>query len=102
MVAGFLALITGSLLTRPEPPEMLAEFYGRLDSHAELDEKSGEEKIVTKTGHDLLLVHLFDSGISKGWSHFYNRFRVDINGLALAFCVVVVLIALAKAILYLP
>lgn len=102
MVAGFLVLILVSRLTKPEAPELLDAFYEKLDTRSELDEATGEEKVISEPGHDLLVVHIFDSGISKGWSHFYNRFRVDINGLALACLVVVGLIALAKAILFLP
>ncbi len=102
MVAGFLALIAFSLLTKPESAEMLAPFYERLDRHSELDRTSGEERDVHKPGHDLLIVHLFDSGISKGLGQFYRRFRVDINGLLLASGVVVALIVLARVILYLP
>ena len=102
MVAGFLALILVSRLTKPESEEKLRPFYERLDRRSELDEKTEEEADMTGPGHDLLVVHLFDSGLSKGWNYFYNRFRVDINGLALAFLVVIALIALAKGVLYLP
>jgi hypothetical protein len=63
---------------------------------------TSEEKTLRDSGHDLLFVHLFDLQLSKGWSHFYKRFRVDIKGLLLAFGVVAALIGLAKGILYLP
>ena len=102
MVAGFASLILVSLITRPESPANLKLFYDRLETRSELDEASEEEKTVDEPGHDLLFVHLFDSGLSKGWKHFYNRFRVDINGLVLAFGVVVALIWFAKGILLLP
>ncbi len=81
---------------------MLDFFYERLDRRSELDAATGQEKDVAGVGHELLVVHLFDSGITKGWKHFYSRFRVDINGLVLAFGVVVALIALARGILFLP
>ncbi len=101
LLVGFVALIVVSLLTRPEPPSMLRPFYERLDARSYHD-PSGEEIAVAEPGHDLLVVHLLDLGLSKGWKRFYQRFSVDLNGLALAFGVVVILIWLAKGILYLP
>ena len=102
LLAGFVALVVVSRLTRPESESRLKPFYERLDTRSELDEATQTEKVVTEPGHDLLVVHLFDSGITKGWKTFYRRFRVDILGLLAAFGVVVVLIAMAKAILFLP
>jgi Na+/proline symporter len=102
ILAGFVTLTVVSLATKPEPAEALREFYERLDSPSYLDLKTGEEKTLREPGHDLLFVHLFDLQPSRGWRHFYKRFRVDINGLLLSFGVVVALIALAKGILYLP
>ena len=102
LLAGFAALVVFSLLTKPESEASLRSFYERLDTHSQLDEETGQEKVITEPGHDLLIVHLFSSGLRKGWKHFYNRFRVDLNGLVLAFGVVVVIIVLAKVILYLP
>ncbi len=102
ILSGFLALAVASLLTKPEPQEALREFYQRLNTPSYLDLKTGEEKTLHEPGHDLLFVHLFDLRLSRGWSYFYERFRVDIKGLLLAFGVVAALIALAKGILYLP
>ena len=53
-------------------------------------------------GHDLLIVHLFDLQLWRGFKHFYRRFRVDLKGLGIAFGVVVFIIILAQAILFLP
>jgi Na+/proline symporter len=102
ILAGFVTLAVASLLTKPEPESALQEFYERLNSPSYLDLKTSEEKTLRDSGHDLLFVHLFDLQLSKGWSHFYKRFRVDIRGLLLAFGVVAALIGLAKGILYLP
>lgn len=102
LLAGFAALVVVSLLTKPESEARLQSFYERLDTRSELDGATQQEKVIIEPGHDLLIAHLFDSGIGKGWRHFHNRFRVDINGLLLAFVVVVVLIVLAKGVLYLP
>lgn len=102
LLAGFVSLAVVSLLTKPEPEPVLDEFYERLNSPSYLDMKTGEEKTHREPGHDLLFVNLFNLQLSKGWKHFYGRFRVDLIGLVLAFGVVAALIALAKGILYLP
>ena len=102
LLIGFFVLYVVSLATPPESAARLNPFYERLDRVSYLDEATGEEKDSHEPGHDLLFVHLFDLGLSKGLGTFYQRFRVDINGLVGACVVVVALIALAKGILYLP
>ena len=102
LVAGFLALAVVSLLTPPESKQRLDPFYERLDRRSRWDAASETEVEVRQPGHDLLFVHLFDLGLSRGLQSFYQRFRVDINGLLVAALVVVALIALAKGILFLP
>lgn len=102
LAAGFGVLIAVSLLTKPESPAALKEFFERLDTRSELDPATGQERVVNEPGHDLLVVHLLNPGLKDGWRAFYRRFRVDINGLLVAFGVVALLIVLAKAVLYLP
>jgi Na+/proline symporter len=102
LTAGFAALWVVSLITPPEPEERITPFYERLNRPMFRDSQSGEERAVSEPGHELLFVHLFDLSLSRGWTNFYRRFRIDINGLLIAFGVVVALIALAKGILYLP
>ncbi len=102
LAAGFGVLIAVSLLTKPESPTALKDFFERLDTRSELDSATGQERVVNEPGHDLLVVHLLNPGLKDGWRAFYRRFRVDINGLLVAFGVVVFLIVLAKAVLYLP
>ncbi len=102
LLAGFVSLAVVSLLTKPEPAALLDEFYGRLHKASYLDKTTGEEAAHEEPGNDLLFVNLFDLQLSKGWKHFYGRFRVDLIGLVLAFGVVAALIALAKGILFLP
>jgi hypothetical protein len=81
---------------------MLDPFYAKLKEQSFLDKSTGKETELVAEGHDLLVANLFDLQLSKGLGHFYRRFSVDINGLVVAFGVVVALIALAKGILYLP
>ncbi len=102
MLVGFAALAAVSLLTPPEPKRRLEPFYARLDQVSRWDEATGQEVEVAPEGRELLFVHLFDLRLSEGLGAFYQRFRVDLNGLAIAAGVVVALIALAKGILLLP
>lgn len=102
LLIGFLALVVVSRMTEPEDAARLDKFYGQLDTQSYHDEATGEEKVVDKPGHDLLVAHLFDLELSKGLTHFYRRFKVDIDGLVLAFGVVVIIIVLGKSILLLP
>jgi Na+/proline symporter len=102
LVSGFAALVAGSLATQAEPAARTEPFYARLNRRTRFNEASGAEQIVEEEGHELLFVHLFNLRLGDGLGAFYRRFRVDLNGLVLAFGVVAALIALAKGILYLP
>lgn len=102
LIAGFAALFAGSLLTAPESRELTDPFYENLDSPTYLDEATGEEKPAPLEGNELLVVKLGDLRLSEGWGQFYRRFRVDINGLVVAFVVVAALIAMARMIVWLP
>jgi Na+/proline symporter len=102
LLLGFVALAVVSWLTPPESKELLDPFYKRLNTHKQLDEETGKEIVIDEPGHDLLVAHLFDLELSKGLGRFYKRFRVDINGLVVAFGVVVIIIILGRGILLLP
>ncbi|MCZ2155620.1 MAG: sodium:solute symporter family protein [Bryobacterales bacterium] len=99
---GFAALILVSRLTPRESEQLTEPFYEHLDTPSYLDEATGEEKTLDEEGHELLIVKLGDLRLSEGLAKFYRRFRVDINGLVIAFAVVVGLIILASLIIYLP
>ena len=100
--AGFVVLAAVSLTTSPESAKRLDSFYERLDRASRWDAKAGREVDATRPGNALLFVHLFDLRLRRGMAAFYSRFRVDLNGLAVAALVVVALIALAKGVLWLP
>ena len=102
LLAGFVALAAASLATPQESEDRLKAFYERLDRASRWDASAEREVADTKPGNALLFVHLFDLGTGQGLAGFYRRFRVDLNGLAVAALVVVALIALAKGILLLP
>ena len=102
LAAGFAALVAVSLATPAESAERTEPFYARLNRRTRFDEGSGQELEVHEEGHDLLFVHLFNLRLGDGLGAVYRRFRVDLNGLALACIVVAALVAMAKGILYLP
>ncbi len=102
LVTGFAALAVVSLATAPESRQRLEPFYQRLDTASRWDPATDREETDSTPGNALLFVHLFDLGLGRGLGNVYRRFRVDINGLAVATLVVVALIALAKGILWLP
>ena len=102
LLVGFLALAAASLLTPEEPRERTRRFYERLGRASRWNEADGREMPDRTDGNALLVVHLFDLRLSQGFSAFYRRFRIDLNGLAVAALVVIALIALAKGILWLP
>lgn len=102
LVAGFAILWLVSILTPPEKASRTDPFYAKLDRPMRLNKQTGEEEPVEGEGHELLWVHLFDLQLSQGLGRFWRRFRVDLQGLAWCFGVVVGLIVLAKGILYLP
>jgi Na+/proline symporter len=102
LAAGFAALVAVSLATPAESAERTEPFYARLNRRTRFDEGSGQELEVHEEGHDLLFVHLFNLRLGEGLGAFHRRFRVDLNGLALACIVVAALVAMAKGILYLP
>ena len=102
LLAGFASLAAVSLATAPESRERLKLFYDRLDRVSHWDDAAGREVEDSCPGQDLLFVHLFDLRLGQGIGQLYQRFRTDLNGLAVAAVVVVALIALAKGILWLP
>ncbi len=102
LVAGFAALAAVSLATAPESRERLDRFYRKLDTASRWNPVTDREETDSTPGNALLFVHILNLGVGNGLGRIYERFRVDINGLAVAALVVVALIALAKGILWLP
>ncbi|MDJ0921868.1 MAG: hypothetical protein QNI84_12135 [Henriciella sp.] len=93
--AGFLAFIIGALVTRPEDPERLRQFYTLIDTpvgeEARLkaegvevvleganDPPKGARFPLQENGHRLILPNLLS--IAKGFS--FKRYRIDILGFA--------------------
>jgi Na+/proline symporter len=102
LIAGFVALAAVSLMFPPEPASLTVPFYDNLDSPSYRDDATGEEMPASREGNELLIAKLGDLRLSEGLGAFYRRFRIDLNGLAIAALVVVALIVLARGILWLP
>ncbi len=102
LLAGFGTLAAVSLLTKPESNARLNPFYERLNRPSRWDPETGREVDVDPTGRALLFVHLFDLQLGRGLGPLYQRFRTDLNGLAVCVVIVVALILLAKGVLWLP
>ena len=101
MVAGFAALIAGSLLTRPEDREQIERFFDsqRRTTDEEPDPVSGLRPLAAERGEDLLLLDLPGWFTAERWHGFFKRYREDLVGFVLAWLTVGLLIALAWGIL---
>ena len=101
MVAGFAALIAGSLLTRPEDREQIERFFDsqRRTTDEEPDPVSGLRPLAAERGEDLLLLDLPGWFTAERWQGFFKRYREDLVGFVLAWFTVGLLIALAWGIL---
>lgn len=96
--AGIAALVAGSLLTRPEPPEAWQALQERLHTPASVDEASPAERPARAreaeaNGEGLLLVDLLR--LPQTFS--FRRYRADLVGFVGALGVVALLIGCAFA-----
>src|SRR5688572_17361507 len=82
LVAGTVALVVVSLMTAPEPAPATASFFDRLETSSDDEQR-----------RPLLLVDLLR--LRGGW----RAYADDVNGFALAWLVVVVLVAVTAAVL---
>jgi Na+/proline symporter len=86
LLAGVVALVAVSLLTRPEPAERLESFFGRLQTPSDEGAAGGAPD------RPLLLVNLLRlrrAASGRGW----RTFREDLGGLAVGIALVIVLVA---------
>jgi Na+/proline symporter len=86
LLAGVAALVIVSLLTRPEPAESIASFFGRLQTPSD-----GARNETEAPGRPLLLVNLLHprrAAAGKGW----RAFQEDLGGFALGWVMVALLV----------
>lgn len=86
LLVGIGALVIVSLLTRPEPADAVASFFGRLQTPSD-----GATDQTMAGDHPLLLVnllHLRRAAAGRGW----RAFREDLEGFAFGWVMVAVLV----------
>ena len=86
LLAGVVALVAVSLLTRPEPAERLESFFDRLQTPSDEGAAGGPPD------RPLLLVNLLRlrrAASGRGW----RTFREDLGGLAVGIALVILLVA---------
>ncbi len=101
MLAGMVALIVVSLMTPPEPPKKIEEFFDNLRRTTdEEDLPAGQPQgLAADSGKDLLLYDLPAWLTRQRWQGFFFRYREDLIGFALAWVSVGLIIAFAWAIM---
>ena len=101
MLTGFFAFWLVSVLTRPEDPVKMEQFFDnmRRKSDSLSVDVDGKKPLSSKSGEDLLLLDL------PGWvkkerrKDFFKRYREDLVGFLLSWMVVGILILLAWGIM---
>lgn len=102
MLAGFIALIVVSLLTKAESPEKIEAFFDKQLRQSDLEPgPDGNKPYAAANGHDLILLD-FVGWFSKGrWTGFWTRYREDALGFILAWGMVGILVLIAWGIMQL-
>jgi len=97
MLAGFASLVVVSLLTRPEAPERIEQFFDnmRRSTDAEGPPDGRPKPLAAERGQDLLLLDLPGWFTAQRWQGFFRRYREDLVGFALAWGVVALLVLAA-------
>ena len=101
MLAGFLALIIVSLLTKPESPERIARFFAKMEQSSDDATSLEAESTVSAAdrGEDLLLLDFPGWLSASRWRGFFRRYREDFVGFVLAWGSVALLIFIAWALM---
>ena len=103
LLSGIAALVVVSLLTPAEPADAMASFFGRLNTPHETTEEEGTTGTppthaspieVTRSGRQLLLVHLLNPWRATGGVGFFRAYREDLVGFATGWVLVVGLVLL--------
>ncbi len=97
VAAGFASLILVSLLTRPEAPQRIEQFFDNMRRSTDAEGlPDGQAKpLAAERGQDLLLLDLPGWFTARRWHGFFRRYREDLVGFALAWGVVVLLVLAA-------
>ncbi len=100
MLAGFVALIVVSLVTKPEEKAKTDRFFANMLRLSDEDRiRNGQKPLAAEMGHDLLLLDLPSWFTKERWKGFPKRYREDLAGFLYAWLFVGGLIFLAWAVL---
>ena len=100
MLAGFLALIIFSLISKPEDKERIDKFFDNMNRLSDEDFKvDGEKPLAKDHGQDLLFLDIGGWFTADRWKGFFNRYKEDFWGFILAWGLVGVLILIAWSIM---
>jgi Na+/proline symporter len=97
MLAGFVAFVLVSLVTKPEPPELIDRFFGKMQCCS--DEDLPPQTPAATRGHDLILLDLPGWSHAARWRGFFSRYREDVSGFVWAWSSVALLILIAWALM---
>ena len=86
MLAGFAIFIVISLLTKPEDPKQIKEFFDNMDRLSDAKElnKDGKKPLAALYGQALILLDLPGWFTKERWENFSFRYREDWQGFLLA------------------
>jgi SSS family solute:Na+ symporter len=98
---GFLVLIVVSLLTPSEPESRISNFFQRMETLSEADQKEGASPLAEDHGQGAILLDMPGWLEKDRWQHFGRRYREDWLGFLLACVFVGVLVLLAWGIIQL-
>jgi Na+/proline symporter len=101
MLAGSVAFVLVSLLTRPEDKRAIDEFFVKMRLSTDPEDKNpdGSKRPASVAGKDLLLLDITGWAGLERWKGFFRRYREDIGGFLLSWGFVAALILLAWAIM---
>jgi hypothetical protein len=97
MLLSFATLIIVSLLTRPEDPARISEFFDRMRRSTDLETvPTGQPKpLAADRGEELLLLDAGSWFTAERWRNFPRRYREDLAGFAMAWLTVGAMVLLA-------
>jgi Na+/proline symporter len=97
MLAGFASLIVVSLLTQPEDPRRIKQFFDnqRRSTDCEASPENSAKPLAADRGQELLLLDAAGWFRRDRWTSFTHRYREDLVGLVLAYASVAALVGLA-------
>jgi len=102
MLICFLALIIGSLLTKPEPEEQTRIFFDKMEHLSVADSPQGEKIEAGTVGAAMIFLDAPGWLSKTRWTNFWSRYREDVGGFVVAWAMVALLLAIAWGVLQIP